>query len=76
MYHATIFIPDSGSVGVVTIVNVPLLLPTLFGKRGIFTRSPLPWVFETFSFHCYHVCLPSKPTSHTLPLSNRQNGLD
>ena len=26
---------------VVTIVIVPLLLPTLFGKRGIFTLSPL-----------------------------------
>ena len=36
---------------VVTIVIVPLLLPTLFGKRGIFTSSPLLWVFETFSFH-------------------------
>ena len=42
----------------VTIVIVPLLLPYLFGKSGIFTRSPLPWVFETFLFHCYHVHLP------------------
>ena len=41
-----------------TIVIVPLLLPTLFGKRGIFTRSPLLWVFETLSFLCYHVHLP------------------
>ena len=36
----------------------PLLLPTLSGKRGIFTRSPLPWVSETLSFLCYHVHLP------------------
>ena len=36
---------------VVTIVIVPLLLTTLFGKRGIFTHSPLPLVFETSSFH-------------------------
>ena len=43
---------------VVTIVIVPLLLPTLFGKRGTFTHSPLPWVVETFSFHCYRVHLP------------------
>ena len=43
---------------VVTIVIVPLLLPTLFGKRGTFTHSPLPWVVETFSFHCYRVYLP------------------
>ena len=35
---------------VVTIVIVPLLLPTLFGKRGIFTSSPLLWVFKTLSF--------------------------
>ena len=46
------------NMGVVTIVIVPLLLPYLFGKSGIFTRSPLPWVFETFLFHCYHVHLP------------------
>ena len=31
---------------VVTIVIVLLLLPTLFGKRGIYTSSPLLWVFE------------------------------
>ena len=31
---------------VVTIVIVPLLLPALFGKRGIFTRSPLLWCSE------------------------------
>ena len=34
---------------VVIIVIVLLLLPTLFGKRGILTRSPLLWVFETLS---------------------------
>ena len=38
---------------VVTIV--PLLFHTLFGKRGIFTRSPLPWVFCPLSFSYYHV---------------------
>ena len=43
---------------VVTIAIVLLLLPTLFGKRGIFTRSPLLWEFETLSFLCYHVHLP------------------
>ena len=43
-------------MGVVTIV--PLLFPTLFGKRVIFTCSPLLWVFVPLSFHCYHVCLP------------------
>ena len=32
-----------------------------FGKRGIFTRSPLPWVFKTPSFICYHVDLPRLP---------------
>ena len=32
-----------------------------FGKRGIFTRSPLLWVFETLSFLCYHVDLPRLP---------------
>ena len=32
-----------------------------FGKRGIFTRSPLLWVFETLSFICYHVDLPRLP---------------
>ena len=32
-----------------------------FGKRGIFTRSPLPWVFKTLSFFCYHVDLPRLP---------------
>ena len=37
---------------------VRLLFPTLFGKRGIFTRSPLLWVFDPLSFHCYHVFLP------------------
>ena len=47
-----------GMPSVMTIVIVPLLLPTLFGKRGIFTRSPLLWVFETLSFLCYHVHLP------------------
>ena len=36
----------------------PLLFPTLYGKRGIFTCSPLLWVFDPFSFHCYCVCLP------------------
>ena len=41
---------------VVTIV--PLLFPTLYGKRGIFTHSPLLWVFDPLSFHCYHVHLP------------------
>ena len=30
---------------VVTLLWVPLLLPSLFGKRGIFTHSPSPWVF-------------------------------
>ena len=45
-------------VSVVTSVIVPLLLPTLFGKRGTFIRSPLLWVFETFSFHCYRVDFP------------------
>ena len=40
---------------VVTFVIVPRLLPTLFGNRGIFTHSPLLWVFETFSFCCYHI---------------------
>ena len=37
-------IPDGeriDMIGVVTIVIVPLLIPTLFGKRGILTRSPL-----------------------------------
>ena len=46
------------SLNVLTTVIVPLLLPTLFGKRGIFTRSPLLWVFQTFSFYCYRVYLP------------------
>ena len=45
-------------MGVVTIVIVLLPLPTLYGKRGIFTRSPLLYVFETLSLHCYHVHLP------------------
>ena len=43
---------------VVTIVIVPLILPTLFGKRGIFARYLLPWVFHPLSFCCYRVCLP------------------
>ena len=38
------------ALNVVTIVIVPLLLPTLFGKRDIFTHSPLLWVFEAHSF--------------------------
>ena len=38
----------------------PFILPCL-GKRGIFTRSPLLWVFETLSFICYHVDLPRLP---------------
>ena len=41
---------------VVTIV--PLLFPTLYGKRGIFTRSSCSWVLCPPSFICYHVCLP------------------
>ena len=41
-----------------TIVIVPLLLPILFGKRGIFTRSPLLWVSKTLLFSCHHVHLP------------------
>ena len=45
-------------MSLVTIVIALLLLPTLFGKRGIFTRSPLLWVFETLSFLCYHAYLP------------------
>ena len=40
---------------VVTII--PLLFPTLYGKRDIFTRSPLLWVFYALSFNCYHVHL-------------------
>ena len=36
--------PNTKSV--VTIVIVPFLLPTLFSKKGIFTRSPLLWVFS------------------------------
>ena len=42
----------------VVVTIVPLLFPTLYGKRGIFARSPLLWVFKTLSFHCYHVHLP------------------
>ena len=38
-------------------IIVPLLIPTLFGKMGIFTRCPLLWVFDPFSCHCYCVCL-------------------
>ena len=37
---------------------VLLLFPTLYSKRGIFTHSPLLWVFHPISFHCYHVHLP------------------
>ena len=48
---AKLYFDNWWKCSVVTIVIVPLLLPTLFGKRGIFTRSPLLWVFETFSFH-------------------------
>ena len=43
---------------VMSIVIVPLFLPTLFGKRGIFTLSHLLWVFKTLSFLCYHIQLP------------------
>ena len=49
---------------VVTIVIVPFFLPTLFGKRGIFTRSPFFCLFmyvckgfgriycESYKMHC------------------------
>ena len=30
--------------------SLTLFLPTLFGKRGILTHSPLPWVFCPISF--------------------------
>ena len=30
-----------------------LLLLTLFGKRGIFTPSPLPWYVVPFQFHIF-----------------------
>ena len=33
---------DIQIVTVVTLLLVPLLLPKLFGKRGIFTLSPFP----------------------------------
>ena len=36
---------------------VPLLFPTLFGRRGIFTCSPWSWVFCPLSFIHYHVLL-------------------
>ena len=38
-----------------------------FGKRGIFTRSPLMWVFKTLSFICYHVDLPRLPSIQNKP---------
>ena len=34
--------------------SLTLFLPTLFGKRGIFTRSPWPWAFCPLS--CYFPC--------------------
>ena len=49
------------SLTVMTTAIVLLLLPTLFGKRGIFTRSPLPWVFETLSFSLLSCYLPRLP---------------
>ena len=42
---------------IIVMTIIPLLVPTLYGKRGIFTRSPLLWVFYALSFHCYHVHL-------------------
>ena len=49
---------------------VPLLLPTLSGKRGIFTCSFLLWVFCPLSFYItmllisfnqFGVCVPQTP---------------
>ena len=40
---------------VIVMTIVSLLFPTLYGKRGIFTRSPLLWVCHPLSFCCYHV---------------------
>ena len=41
---------------VVTIV--PLLFPTLYGKRVFFTYSPWSWVLCPLSFSYYNYCLP------------------
>ena len=38
----------------------------LFGKRGIFTRSPLPWVFCSLSFSHCHCCFNLFLTSFIL----------
>ena len=54
---------------VVTII--PLLFPTLFGKRGIFTRSPLLRVFDHFSFH--FSVPPSLHTRSTLKTARLNN---
>ena len=35
-----------------------LFLPTLCGKRGIFTRSPWPWVYCPLSFLKLSCCFP------------------
>ena len=45
-------------VKITVVTIVPLLFPTLYGKRCIFTRSPCSWVLCPSSFICYHVCLP------------------
>ena len=42
---------------VMTLLSVPLLLPTLFGKRGIFTHSTYCGYFVPSQFH-YHVVNP------------------
>ena len=41
----------------VVVTIVPLLLLTLFGKRGIFTHSPWSWIFCFLSFFHYYVKL-------------------
>ena len=42
----------------VVMTLVPLLLLTLLCKRGVFTHSPLPWVFCPLPFLFYQLHLP------------------